>query len=145
MINRAFHATVHVRPADAMPGPLIEVAGDGLHTLRVPARSDRPFDISFEDAAEALGKLDRLFLEPDGSFVWVSPAGKPAWQLDGMLYDRAAHLLYVELKGNCDEPAFDRLLSALGWPRTPVIFQLVRSAVFLDEAEFRRYAGWQIA
>jgi hypothetical protein len=29
----------------------------------------------------------------------------------------------------------------LGWPQTPLVFQLVREAVFLDEAEFRRWAA----
>lgn len=144
MTSRPFHAMAHVRPAEAVPGPLLEVEGDSVRTLQLPARSDRPFEISFESAAAALAGLDRLFLEPDGAFVWVSPAGGPDWQLDGMLYDRGGHLLYVELKGNCDEPAFDRFLSAIGWPRTPVMFQLARAAVFLDEAEFRRYAGWRI-
>ena len=142
MTHRAFHAAVHVRPPDATPGAPIEFAGRQLQTLQLAAPPDRPFDISFEDAAEALSKLDRLFLEPDGSFVWVSPAGDLAWQIDGVLYDRAGRLLYVELKGTCEGSAFDRLLAALGWPRTPVMFQLVRAAVFLDEAEFRRQAGW---
>jgi hypothetical protein len=32
------------------------------------------------------------------------------------------------------------LLSAIGWPGTPVVIQLLREAVFLDEAEFRRHA-----
>lgn len=145
MTSREFHATVHVRPLEAAPRPLFEIDGGSTQTLQLARLPDRPFDLSFEDAAAALGKLDRLFLEPDGSFVWVSQAGELGWQLDGMLYDRAGHLLYVELKGTCDEQAFDRFLAAFGWPRTPVVFQLVRSAVFLDEAEFRRYAGWQIA
>jgi len=33
------------------------------------------------------------------------------------------------------------LLTALGWPATAVMFQLTREAVFLDEAEFRRFAA----
>lgn len=142
MTSRAFHAMVHVRPAEAVPGPLIDVAGNSIRTLQLPATSDRPLEVSFESAATALAGLDRLFVEPDGAFVWVSPSGEPSWQLDGMLYDRGGHLLYVELKGTCDEHAFDQFLTAIGWPRTPVMFQLVRAAVFLDEAEFRRYAGW---
>jgi hypothetical protein len=82
-----------------------------------------------------------MFLEPDGSFVWVSAAKETPWQLDGVLYDRNERLLYVDLKGACTAPAFDRLLGALGWPETPVMFQLAREAVFLDETEFRRYAA----
>ena len=63
------------------------------------------------------------------------------WQIDGNLFDRAGRLLFVDLKGSCPDDQLDRLLSAFGWPATPVMFQLVREAVFLDNAEFRRVAG----
>jgi hypothetical protein len=81
-----------------------------------------------------------MFCEPDGSFVWVSSQGEPAWQVDGNLYDRNERLLFVDLKGTCPPREFDRLLGALGWPSTALMFQLTREAVFLDEAEFRRHA-----
>jgi hypothetical protein len=32
------------------------------------------------------------------------------------------------------------LLATLSWPRTPLVFQLVRAAVFLEEVEFRRWS-----
>lgn len=99
------------------------------------------FDRTFEQVADALSMLPRMFVEPDGSFVWVS-AGEPGWQLDGMLYDGAGSLWYVELKGRCPEADFDRLLAALGWPQRSLCFQLVREAVRLDEQAFRRHAGW---
>jgi hypothetical protein len=35
---------------------------------------------------------------------------------------------------------FDRLLGAFGWPSQPLLMQLVRAAVFLDEPTFRRHA-----
>lgn len=107
----------------------------------VAEQSAATFDRTFEQVAEALGLLPRMFVEPDGSFVWVS-AGERAWQLDGVLYDGAGRLWYVELKGGCPEAEFDRLLTALGWPKTSVCFQLVREAAWLDEPTFRRYAGW---
>jgi len=37
--------------------------------------------------------------------------------------------------------AFDELLHSLGWPETPLVFQLVREAVLLDETEFRLVAA----
>ena len=97
-------------------------------------------DISFEAARTMLSQLPRMFCEADGSFVWVSPQGAPAWQVDGNLYDRNERLLFVDLKGTCPADEFDRLLTALGWPETRLMFQLTREALFLDEAEFRRYA-----
>lgn len=140
MISRPFQITIHARSDDVKEGGAAELAGERYRTLDVPAAAlGTQFAMSFEMASEALVKLERMFLEPDGSFVWVSAADEPSWQLDGVLYDRDERLLYVDLKGACTAAAFDRLLGALGWPQTAVMFQLAREAVFLDEAEFRRY------
>ena len=57
-----------------------------------------------------------MFCEPDGSFVWVSSQGEPAWQLDGNLYDRNSRLLFVDLKGTCPRGAFDQLMTASDGP-----------------------------
>lgn len=99
------------------------------------------FERTFEQVSEALGKLPRMFIEPDGSFVWVS-AGERGWQIDGMLYDGAGRLWYMELKGQCPEQEFERLLSALGWPATPVTVQLMREGELLSDDEFRLHVGW---
>jgi hypothetical protein len=142
MISRSFQITIHARPAEAKDGVVAELNGKKCRTLDVPpAALGTPFAKSFEAASEALLALERMFLEPDGSFVWVSAAKERPWQLDGVLYDRAERLLYVDLKGACTPDDFDRLLTALGWSETPVMFQLMHEAVFLDEAEFRRFAG----
>jgi hypothetical protein len=123
MLSNYFHINIHAEPrADSGASPTL-------------------FPYTFEEVSVALAALPRMFVEPDGSFVWVA-SGEPAWQLDGVLYDGAGRLWYVELKGRCPQEAFDRLLSALGWPATPVVFQLVREAISLDEGEFRGYAGW---
>ncbi len=82
-----------------------------------------------------------MFVEPDGSFVWVADHGEPAWQVDGLLFDRAGQLVYVELKGSCPAERWDLLLGSLGWPTVPLVFQLVREAIFLDEASFRAWAS----
>jgi hypothetical protein len=137
-----FQITIHVRPTDAVPGQHIELAGSVVQTLHLSGEfQGNPFNLSFEEASQALQKLPRMFLEPDGSFVWVSSHGSPAWQLDGVIYDRSDRLLYVDLKGTCPAAEFDHLLTAIGWPATPLMFQLMREAVFLDEAEFRRFAA----
>jgi hypothetical protein len=142
----SFQATLHARSPDVTPGISLELRGLTLPTLIVPpAALAHPFAITFEEAAMALESLDRMFVEPDGSFVWVSsqvPGNDKTerWQIDGNLFDRNGRLLMVDLKGTCAEVDFDRLLSALGWPTTPVMFQLAREAVFLDEANFGSYA-----
>jgi hypothetical protein len=138
------------------------IGGRGVSTLAVPHEAlSQPFGIAFEEVVNRLNGLERMFSEPDGSFVWTSPAGSgrvsprlasrlgetrlrddpPAWQVDGNLFDRGGRLLFVDLKGTCPAEEFDRLLAAFGWPETPVVFQLVREAAFLDELEFRRWAA----
>jgi hypothetical protein len=139
----AFHVSVHARPAEAVLNTSPTLAdGQPMQTLAVSIEQlATPFAASFEQAGEALANLPRLFFEPDGSFVWVSARGEAAWQVDGNLFDRAGRLQFVDLKGSCPAEEFDRLLGAFGWPTTTVIFQLVRAAVFLEEAEFRRVAA----
>jgi hypothetical protein len=97
--------------------------------------------VTFEAAQAHLASLSRLFIEPDGSFVWrgTDSMGRE-WQVDGNLIDRGDVLAYVELKGCCPADRFDELLTALGWPEQPLVFQLPRRGVVLDEEEFRRLA-----
>ena len=137
-----FQVTIHARPAEVTPGPTISLGGQTVATVNVDPTALRvPCACSFEEAADALSHLPRMYCEPDGSFVWVSPYGQSGWQVDGNLYDRDGRLLFVDLKGSCPAESFDELLRALGWPTTPLLFQLVREAVFVEEPEFRRLAS----
>jgi hypothetical protein len=141
----SFYVSVHARPPQAAPGKTIELDGRTLRTLEIPppVLSTTTFACSFETARSRLGDLARLYSEPDGSFVWASRQGEPAWQIDGNLYDRNERLLFVDVKGSCPRDEFDRFLQALGWPQTQIVFQLTREAVFLDEEEFRLLATAQ--
>ena len=79
----------------------------------------QPLPVSFEDAQARLTALERMFFEPDGSFVWVG--GRPvAWQVDGMLYDAAGQLQYVDLRGCCPYPQWRQLLAALAPAGSPL-------------------------
>jgi hypothetical protein len=136
-----FNISVHARPVEALVGPEIDLGRIVLPTLTIPHEAlSHPFGISFEAAIERLSGLERLFSEPDGSFFWGSPNDGPRWQLDGSLFDRNGRLLFVDLRGTCPAADFDLLLKVLGWPETPLAFQLVREALFLAESEFRRWA-----
>ncbi len=136
-----FQATIHARPDDISKVESVALDNGTFQTLHLPPESlQQPMAVSFEEASELLAQLPRMFLEPDGSFVWTSPADEPKWQVDGNLFDRDARLIFVDMNGSCPPAQFDQLLRALGWPQMPLIFQLTRQAVFLDEAEFRRYA-----
>jgi hypothetical protein len=98
--------------------------------------------VTFDDALAVLAALDRLFIEPDGSFVWrgTSPDGE-LWQVDGNLIDGGDRLAYVELKGCCPEKEFDSLLAAFDWPEARLVFQLQQRGVFVGKEEFRRLAA----
>lgn len=142
MIRYHFQATLHLRPADVPAGPTWRSRGLSFETLApAPGHLAVGFDRTFEQVADALGAIDRMFFEPDGSFVWVvdGPTGRS--QLDGMLYDRDGRLLYVELKGTCTPDELDAVLTTLGWPSAQILFQLQREAVFLAEPDFRRFAA----
>jgi hypothetical protein len=142
----SFHAIVHARAAEVSPGVSLSLRGVNTSTLVVaPSALAYPFNLSFEQVFSALESIERMYIEPDGSFVWVSSASaesdSPQWQLDGNLFDRNGRLLLVDVKGCCTEQVLDRLLSAVGWPEIPVMFELAREAVFLDESAFRQYAA----
>lgn len=137
----SFHTTVHVRAPQVLEGPEIELPAGRFRTLVAPPEAlAAPFGLSFEQAGESLAKLERMYFEPDGSFVWTSGQSEPRWQVEGNLFDRNGRLLFADLKGTCPDEKLDRLLSAFGWPDTAVMFQLVREAVLLAESEFRRCA-----
>lgn len=135
----AFEAVIHaLRPVP--PGPVHADAWGTWPTLAAGGAGIPPFAISFDDALESIARMEGVYAEPDGSVVGVDPAAR-AWQFDAQLSDLGGRLLAVEIKGSCPTTVFDRLLSACGWPAAPVMAQLPRAGVFLDEATFRRHAA----
>lgn len=135
-----FHVTLHRLPAETSNGPAWSEDGHTFLTLlpagKVPAEL---FEVSFETAVDRLQSLPRMFVEPDGSFVWVGDAPQ-SWQLDGNLYDRAGQLVYVELKGTCSLEAFGQFREAIGAPSGGMMVQLLRQAVYLSEDDFVAFA-----
>lgn len=137
----AFEITLHSRPAETRESgvhadawgewPTLDVSRDALAV---------PFQVGFDTAFERLAALERMFAEPDGSFVWTSPREGLAWQVDGNAFERDGRVLLCDLRGSCPPAEFDRLLAAFGWPDETVMMQLVRPAVFLAEEAFRRHA-----
>jgi hypothetical protein len=136
-----FHCSVHALPTGVSEGASVSLPEGEFRSLAV--RRDKlaaAMSISFEQACDTLTRLPRMFIEPDGSFVWVSSSGESRWQVDGNLYDRAGLLMFVDLKGYCPANRFDEVVSAFRGV-TPLMFQLVRHAIFVSESEFRNYAS----
>jgi hypothetical protein len=103
--------------------------------------STGPLAVQFDDVLTALAVLPRMFIEPDGSFVWRGSADDGrAWQVDGNLIDRGDTLAYVDLNGQCPEERLNELLRAFGWPDATLAFELTRRGETLDEAAFRKLA-----
>jgi len=138
----AFEITLHARPAAARPaGRHVDVWG-AWAVLDVPrAALAEPLAAGFDETLARLERLERMYVEPDGAFVWTSSREEGRWQVDGNLAERRGRVLLVDLRGSCPAQEFDRLLAACGWPEQPLMMQLVRPAVFLDEPTFRLHAA----
>lgn len=139
----SFEIVLHRRPAAAVPGSMHVDPWGTWPTLVIPRQAlGVPMACDFDAACARLAAIDRLHVEADGSFVWAGPrrsAGAAAWQVDGNVSELLGRVLQVDLRGGCPGDAFDRLLGAFGWPAEPMLVQLLRPAVFLDETDFRRH------
>jgi hypothetical protein len=141
-----FDAIIHAAAAGCKAGPPIQLAGRSYATTDLcPGGTAEPLPLSFDQATEALERLDRMLLEPDGSFVVSGGSGAERWQIDGLLHDRGDRLAKVELHGRCPEATFDRLLAAIAGQNATLMFELRRVGVYLGEPEFRRYAADEAA
>lgn len=96
----------------------------------------QPLGITFDEAYRRLEALPRMFLEPDGSFVWVSPHHESVrWQVDGNLQDAGPRLHSVMLVGQCDSQPFRQLLSCFR-DGGALRFELVQAGECLTEVDF---------
>ena len=77
------------------------------------AQENTPIPHTFEAFIDEIGKWDGLYAELDGSFVWVWHEQQKRYQLDGMVYDRAGAIEYIELKGSCSPEAWAKLCHTL--------------------------------
>lgn len=103
--------------------------------------SRAPFPLTFEAVFAALEAWPRMFIEPDGAFVWVGEERMPdgslaAWQLDGHLYDRDERLLYVELQGMCPRTAFELIVAASGVAVAEILIEHRRRGTVVSGQEF---------
>lgn len=134
--------SIHRRGSDLEAAAEVEISGCRLSTLSSERHDfSSLFDTTFEEVLSRLSQFPRLFIEPDGSFVWRGGSGDLAWQLDGQLFDRNDRLQHVELHGTLSLDELDQFLAALGGPTTRFVFQLMREAYLLDEVAFRKYLG----
>ncbi len=136
-----FDCVIETAPLPRRYQEAIELDGVRVVPIAKGADQSAPWGVTFDDAGEQLATIERLYFEPDGSIVWAKEdeAGQ-RWQVDGNLCDRGPELGYVQLMGRCPAAAFEQLLSVLGWPEAPLVFQLPRAGVVLEYGEFMKWA-----
>lgn len=135
-----FHANIFALPSRAAVAACVALRGVELPTLRAQT-FDAFLPVTFEEAYAALAQLPRIDIEPDGFFVISGDADGQRWQLDGHLFDFGDRLHRVELHGDCPAESLDAILACIGWPQTPLAFELVMEGVALDEPAFRQFAA----
>lgn len=135
-----FHANIFALPAHVTDGGRVSVRGIELPIL-CPQTFDAFYPLTFEQAYDALAKLPRIDIEPDGFFVIAGEENGQRWQLDGHLFDFSDRLHRVELHGDCPLAMLDAILACIGWPETPLVFELVQEGVALAEPAFREFAA----
>ncbi len=139
-----FHVNLFARDDDLHLSHAVDLRGLSLAALR--RRDGEPpvftdyLPLTFEQAIAALAQLPRMDAEPDGFFVVAGDHEGQRWQVDGHLFDFDGRLHRVELHGACPSETFDALLGCIGWPQTPLAFELVREGIALDERGFRSWA-----
>lgn len=77
--------------------------------VRIYPRKHSGAFVTFEAFSESIQPWPGMFVEPDGSFVWVIPTTEKRYQLDGMIYDRDNAIEYIELKGTACRSMWDAI------------------------------------
>jgi hypothetical protein len=117
------------------------LAEDNLARPLDSATPRTSFAVTFEQVFAALEAWPRMFIEPDGSFVWVgqvtlADGTQAAWQLDGHLYDRDERLLYLELQGTCPRTALEQILAVCQVTLVETLIEQRRAGTFMRGSEY---------
>lgn len=137
-----FRTNLYARPESLVAGDTIKLRDMEIATLRGSGPQtifNAYLPLTFEAALDKLQQLPRMDAEPDGFFVHSGEAEGARWQVDGHLYDFNNRLHRVELSGSCPQEQFEQLLAIFA-NETEVVFELIREAAVLDEANFRKWA-----
>jgi hypothetical protein len=132
------HWIIEARPTTTIAGPVMKIEGHAFQTVAVPTEArGTPLSVTFDEVAERLIESSGVYWEPDGSFAWTEP-GPPRIRLHGQLADGGTHLQHIELWGVPSTPMLDRLLE-FTCGDTGLMFQLVRTGVYVDETALRKF------
>jgi len=135
-----FRIRLWIRPNKTQPGADIQIGAHTISTLRCETL-DAPFAVTFEEVEDACRLVKRMFLEPDGAFVWSGEENGSRWQVDGHLYDRNGRLLFIELQGVCPPDRFRQFIRLLQSDDQQILVELVMESAIVELADFARIAA----
>ena len=69
-----WHITLHAHPERELQQVPVMIKGRDVLRLELPSQwLTRPTSLSFDTVLAKLEQLPRLYIEPDGSFIWIGP------------------------------------------------------------------------
>ena len=102
-----------------------------------PGLATQSFAFDYDTLQSKLSEVARLYIEPDGSFVWVS-SEDASRRISGQITDDGERVLYLELRGKCRWNDLSTVvLKKLDWPETSLAFQLLPESLLVEEQQFR--------
>ena len=127
-----------VRPLDErLTTKSVMLGGQPVDALVGPNTTDSAgFSRSYEAVAGDLEGIPRLFLEPDGAMVWVSPVD-PERETQRPNHRRWSAGDVCRAARHCGWEEILPVLTALGWPDRQLMFQWLPESVLLSESAFR--------
>jgi hypothetical protein len=107
-VSQHFHVQLYccADQSDQSKGKLCTIEYESRELARTQSpQSIGFFGASFEEFFSSLRQHSGVYSEGDGSWSWTSPEkqfnGRPAWRLEGMVYDRSDSVFYIEVQGTC--------------------------------------------
>ena len=94
-------------------GPETKINGKHGGMMQLRPSQCTAWSSSFESVAERISEIERMYFEPDGSFLWAGEVEKRHWRLEGFLYDDGHRLQRCELRGRCPRENWQLLLDCL--------------------------------
>lgn len=141
-----WHTILHALNTSSYDSLSASVDGHEVVAIDLPSTAfQQPLGVTFDATLEFLAALPRLYIEPDGSFIWLSDDGADEWKIDGQLNDSPGGLMTVELKitGRRPWPGLESVLHSVDWPRQAIAFEMVRQGIYLDVSVIKNCLGDQ--
>lgn len=116
------------------PQVWLRVYGEHCATDSPSISRGGPLRISLEKAQANLQRLARMFVEPDGSFLWTGQddVGGLHWQLEGTAYDDGRVVRYIDLRGQCPPAQWQEFLAAFEESTASVTLELLDRNLIVD-------------